>query len=219
MTDQVPDHNFAAMRSTMVSNQLRTAAVNDARVVDAMRVVPREAFVPPAQAAFAYTDRAVPLGGGRALNLPMSTGRMLTEAAPLPGDRALIVGAASGYTAALLALLVGSVVALEEDAALPAIARAAPAANVSAVTGPLVEGWAAAAPYDLIVIDGVVEAIPPAIVAQLADNGRLVAGLFDRGVARLVVGRRAGDGFGTIAFADAEAVPLPGFAKPAVFSF
>ncbi|MET0270866.1 MAG: protein-L-isoaspartate O-methyltransferase [Sphingomonas sp.] len=219
MRDQVAELDFAAMRAAMVSNQLRTTAVNDARVVDAMRIVPREAFVPVDQAPFAYADRAVPLAGGRKLNLPMATGRMLTEALTRPQDRALVIGAASGYSAALLSLLVGSVVALEEDDALPALARVAPAANVTPVSGPLNAGWADGAPYDLILIDGVVEAIPQAIVAQLADGGRLVAGLSDRGVGRLVLGRRAGGGFGTVAFADAEGVGLPGFAKPVAFSF
>ena len=220
MTDRnVEAHSFATMRRAMVANQLRTAAVNDARVVAAMRAVPRELFVAPAHAAFAYADRSVPLANGRALNLPMATGRLLTEAAPRPADRALVVGAASGYAAALLASLVASVVALEEDAALPALARTPPETNVSFAAGPLAEGWAAAAPYDLILIDGAVEAIPGALVDQLADGGRLAAGLIDQGVARLVIGRKAGGGFGTVAFADVEGVALPGFARPAVFSF
>lgn len=219
MRVHVADLDFAAMRAAMVSNQLRTNAVNDARVVEAMRAVPREAYVPADQMAFAYADRVVPLGGGRRLNLPMATGRMLTEALPRPRDRALVVGAAGGYAAALLARLVAQVVALEEDAALPALARVVAPANVTPVSGPLADGWAAGAPYDLILIDGVVEQIPDAIVDQLAEGGRLVAGLSDRGVSRLVIGRRAGGGFGTVAFADVEGVVLPGFAKPAVFSF
>lgn len=215
MTDQ----SFDSMRRAMVASQLRTTAVNDPRVVAAMRDVPRELFVPAAKAAFAYADRPVPLTDGRALNLPMATGRLLTEAAPAPRDRALVVGAASGYSAALLSLLVASVVALEEDAALPALARVALAANVTLVAGPLAEGWAAGAPYDLILIDGVVEAIPDALIVQLADGGRLAAGVSDRGVSRLAIGRKAGAGFGTLAFADVEGVPLPGFARPPVFSF
>ncbi len=213
------DHSFEAMRRAMVASQLRTTAVNDPRVVAAMGDVPRELFVAPERAVFAYTDRPVPLANDRMLNLPMATGRLLTEAGPLPADRALVVGAASGYAAALLSRLVASVVALEEDAALPALARTPHAANVTPVAGPLADGWADGALYDLILIDGVVEAIPDALVEQLADGGRLAAGLIDRGVSRLVVGRKSGGGFGTVAFADAEAVPLPGFAKPPVFSF
>jgi protein-L-isoaspartate(D-aspartate) O-methyltransferase len=213
------DHSFEPMRRAMVSNQLRTSAVNDVRVVEAMREVPRELFVPASQTAFAYTDRPVPLAGTRSLNLPMATGRLLTEANLRPSDRVLLIGAASGYAASLLSRLVASVVALEEDPALPAIARTDPGTNVHRVQGPLAQGWAAGAPYDLIVVDGVIESIPETLVAQLADGGRLAAGVAERGVSRLVIGRKGGTGFGTIAFADIEGVALPGFAPPPVFNF
>lgn len=216
MTEQ----NFESMRMAMVSNQLRTTAVNDVRVVDAMRAVPREEYVPADRAAVAYVDTLVPLGGGRLLNSPMATGRLLTEIEAQPGDRALIVGAATGYSAALLAGLVAQVVALDEDAALTARARAAGLpANVTVVDGPLADGWAAGAPYDLIFIDGAIEQVPQTLIDQLADGGRLAAAVIERGVSRLSIGRKAGGGFGMIAFADAEAAPLPGFARPAAFTF
>nr|WP_299594267.1 protein-L-isoaspartate O-methyltransferase [Sphingomonas bacterium] len=215
MTDQ----SFETMRRAMVSNQLRTNAVNDPRVVAAMAAVPRERFVPADRVAIAYTDIAVPLGGGRALNSPMATGRLLTELHPQPGDRALIVGAATGYAAAVLAQLVGSVVALETDDRLGGVVAPAADARVERVFGPLQEGWAAGAPYDLILIDGAVESVPPALVAQLAENGRLAAAVLEAGVSRLSIGRRVGNGFGMAAFADAEAVPLPGFAPPPAFKF
>ncbi|WP_037496656.1 protein-L-isoaspartate O-methyltransferase family protein [Sphingomonas sp. KC8] len=208
------------MRLAMVSNQLRTTAVNDVRVVDAMRAVPREDYVPADRAAVAYVDTLVPLGGGRLLNSPMATGRLLTEIEAQPGDRALIIGAATGYSAALLAGLVAEVVALDEDAALTAKARAAGLpANVTVVDGPLADGWAAGAPYDLVFIDGAIEQVPQTLIDQLADGGRLAAAVIERGVSRLSIGRKAGGGFGMIAFADAEAAPLPGFARPAAFTF
>lgn len=210
---------FETMRRAMVASQLRTTAVNDSRVVEAMAEVPRERHVPAGRAGLAYVDTLVPLGGARWLNPPMATGRLLTEAAPEPGDRALVVGAATGYGAAVLARLVRSVVALEEDAALLAIARAAGETRVEYVQGPLAEGWAAGAPYDLILIDGVVEEIPAALIAQLSEGGRLAAGRMEHGVARLVIGRRSGDGFGARAFADAEGAPLPGFAPAPSFVF
>jgi protein-L-isoaspartate(D-aspartate) O-methyltransferase len=216
----VGDMNFETMRRAMVASQLRTTAVDDPRIVSAMGRVPREAFVPADRRDVAYTDRAVPLGGGRALNPPMATGRMLTEAAVQPGDKVLVVGAAGGYSAAVLAEITGSVVALEESPALVALMRAAPLpAAVTIAEGPLNQGWAAAAPYDLIVIDGAVEQIPAALVDQLGRGGRLAAGLIEDGVTRLIIGRKAGTGFGHSAFADAEAAPLPGFAKPAAFTF
>jgi len=216
----VTNLDFNHMRQAMVANQLRTTAVNDARVIAAMGAVPRERFVPQESAALAYIDRAIPLGAGRALNPPMTTGRLLTEAHPKAEDSALVIGGATGYAAALLAELVASVVSLEEDAALLAVARQAPASTrVSIVEGPLAAGWKKKAPYDLILIDGAVEVVPQAIIDQLADGGRLAAAIIDRGVARLSLGKRSGKGFGLVAFADAEAVPLPGFTQPKSFSF
>ncbi|WCT73018.1 protein-L-isoaspartate O-methyltransferase [Sphingomonas naphthae] len=216
MTDQ----NFETMRRAMVSNQLRTTAVNDPRVVDAMGAVAREKHVPADKLAIAYVDIALPLGNGRALNPPMVTGRLLTEARVRKGERVLVVGSATGYAAAILAELGAQVTALEEDAGLTALAAAADlAASVATVEGPLAEGWAAAGPYDLILIDGAVEAVPPALIAQLADGGRIATGLVDGGVTRLAIGRKEGAGFGLLPFADAEVVRLPGFAAPPGFRF
>jgi len=213
----VSELNFEPMRRAMVASQLRTTAVNDARVVEAMGAVPRERYVPAERAALAYVDTLVPLGGGRWLNPPMVTGRLLTAAELRPGDHALVVGAATGYAAAVLARLVASVVALEVD---PALGAGAPALErVAWVTGPLADGWSARAPYDVILIDGAIEAIPDSLVGQLAEGGRLVTGLVDQGVIRLVIGRRVAAGFGTSSFADAEAASLPGFAPPPAFRF
>lgn len=214
------DLNFNHMRQAMVASQLRTNAVNDPRVIAAMGVVPRERFVPEESAALAYIDRPIPLGAGRLLNPPMTTGRLLTEAHPQAGDRALVVGGATGYAAALLAELVASVVLLEEDAALLGAARQAPPRpQVTIVEGALSAGWKKQGPYDLILIDGAVEVVPQAIIDQLADGGRLAAAIVDRGVTRLALGKRSGKGFGLVAFAEAEAALLPGFAQPKSFSF
>src|SRR3569832_1731211 len=122
---------FEAMRHAMVASQLRTNAVSDARVVAAMTVVPREKFVPDEAAELAYRDTAVPLAHGRAQNLPIATGKLLTAAELRPDDRVLLIGAAVGYTAAVLAELVAVVVAVEVDPALARAARAALAANTT----------------------------------------------------------------------------------------
>lgn len=212
------DTDFQALRRAMVSNQLRPNKVTDAAVLAAMGDVPRELFVGADQAGVAYRDTTVSLGAGRSLNPPIATGRLLDAAKPVAGERVLLVGAATGYVAALLVAMGCTVTALEEDQALAARAAAGPA-GATIVTGPLVAGWPSAAPYDLVYIDGCVEAIPAALVEQLADNGRLVAGMMDHGVCRLVTGRRAGAGFGTYAFADVEAAPLPGFAPTPAFTF
>ena len=205
----------------MVASQLRTNAVNDPRVVAAMARVPRERFVPEGDRWQAYRDGPLPLPNGRQLNLPMATGRLLTEAAVRPTDHVLLIGAASGYAAAVLAELAARVVAVESDPQLVEIARASLAgiANVELVAGALAAGHPDGAPYDVLVVDGAVKVLPDALVQQIKPDGRCVAGQIDRGVTRLSFGRRSPGGFGLAAFADAECVVLPGFAKPHGFSF
>lgn len=206
-------------RAAMVASQLRTSGVNDARVVAAMARVERERFLPESQRALAYRDRALPLGAGRAQNPPLATGLLLTEARIRPEDTVLIVGAAGGYAAAVAAKLAAKVVGVEADPALAAAARDALQGEAEIVEGPLDAGYAAAAPYDVLVIDGAVEDVPPALVGQVKPGGRIVAGLVDRGVTRLASGVRSEGGFGLKAFADSECAVLPGFEKPSGFKF
>lgn len=216
MTEQ----NFEAMRRAMVESQLRTTGVNDPRVVAAMAVVPREKFVPADRRALAYMDRPVTLSEGRALNLPEATGLLLSEAAIRPDDRVLVVGAATGYAAALLERLAASIIALEQNSDLLAAAREALAGSVvELVEGPLAQGWSSGAPYDLILVDGLIEQVPDMLVSQLAEGGRLACALLDNGASRLAIGLKSGSGFGLDLFADCEAAPLPGFARPKSFVF
>jgi protein-L-isoaspartate(D-aspartate) O-methyltransferase len=217
----VTEQNYSAMRAAMVASQLRTNNVSDPRVVSAMEVIARERFVPAERRALAYIDVPVSLGGGRSLNAPMATARLLTEAKLSPVDKLLIIGAATGYCAAVAAELVGSVTAVEEDKALLAQAQAnlAGDARVSLVSGPLAAGWQAAGPYDVIIIDGAVEQVDPRITAQLVDGGRLLAGLDDGAITRLAAGRKAGNSCTLITFADVETVRLPGFETPKGFAF
>lgn len=217
--------DFDGARRIMVASQLRPSGVDDVRVIAAMALVPREAFVPASRAGVCYSDRPVPLTATREMNPPVITGRLLTELRLQPSDRVLLIGAAGGYAAALLSRLVYETVAVEEDAELAAGARRALSGldNVTLVEGRLASGHADAAPYDVVLIDGAVGRVPNTIVAQLADGGRLAAGLIDgdvRGlVTRLVTGRKVGAGFGTFAFADGDAVRLPGFARAPAFQF
>jgi protein-L-isoaspartate(D-aspartate) O-methyltransferase len=217
----VSKHDFQAMRAAMIASQLRTNNVSDPRITDAMETVAREAFVPEERAALAYVDVAVPLGGGRALNPPLATARLISEAQLRAGDRVLLVGAATGYAASVLSSLVAHVTALEEDSALAAKASALLSGNprISIVNGPFTKGWQDTSPYDAIIIDGAVAEPGAEIIAQLGQGGRLVAGLADRGVTRLVRGVKAGDYCTLVPFADVETVILPGFDKPAGFAF
>ena len=208
------------MRAAMIDSQLRTNDVVDAAVVGAMAVVPREAHVPAHLASVAYMDRAIALGHGRALNAPLVTGRMLVAAAIRPGQRVLLIGSATGYTAALLVRLGAEVHAVEEQAELMAMAQAATAdANIHWVAGPLSAGAPGAAPFDRIIVEGAIEALPDSFAAQLSERGRLVAARRDGAVTRLVQGVKAGDAIALRSFADMDVAPLPGFAALAGFQF
>ena len=209
-----------AARHAMVASQLRPNAVSDSRVVAAMAAVAREKFVGAGNAAAAYRDRPLPLGGGRFQNTPLATGRLLTQAELRPQDRVLLIGAAGGYTAAVLSNLVTHVVAVECDADLAAAARAALGGfgNVELIEGPLAAGVEDGAPFDVLVVDGAVELLPDTLVAQVRPGGRVVSGMLDRGVPRLASGVRSA-GFALVAFADIDCVVLPGFDRPRAFSF
>lgn len=217
MTEQ----NFIAMRRAMVESQLRTNDVNDPEILEAILAEPREAYLPEARRSAAYIDRAVPLSNGRALNPPLATARLLTEAAPQPGEHVLLIGAATGYAAALLARLGCVVVAVEEEADLVALAKAQLSdwAGISFETGALAKGAKKSGPYDILFIDGAVEEIGDALIEQLKVGGRAVFARADPGVTRLCIGTRTAGGFGARAFVDSEAALLPGFAKPKSFTF
>ncbi len=216
MTIHAPIPDYAAARASMVDTQLRPEGVNYPPVVNAMASVKREDFVASGARETAYIDRNVPMGDGRSMSGPVVLGKLLTEMTPLAGERALVVGCGTGYSATVLKVIGLDVTGLECS---PDLARRARELGVDVVEGPLEQGWKKRAPYQLILIDGAVEHIPEAIVAQLTDHGRVGAALIDRGICRLVVGRRAGQGFGLHSMANSAAAPLPGFARPRTFTF
>ena len=162
-----PDTSIA--RRAMIDSQLRTSGVNEEYVLARMMAVPREAFLPGDKAPVAYIDRAVMLGEQGHLAAPLFYGKLLLEAAPLPGTRALVVSGGTAYLAALLRPLVADLTEIT-------------AAEAAALTG--------AGEYDLIVIDGAIEQLPEGLAAALADGGRIVTGLVLRQVTRLASGRR-----------------------------
>ncbi|MDO8878043.1 MAG: protein-L-isoaspartate O-methyltransferase [Pseudolabrys sp.] len=213
--------DFAAARRHMVDGQVRTADVTDHRIIFAMLEVPRERFVPPDATALAYLDLAHPVGGGRCLLKPVVLARLIQAADLATADRVLVVGCATGYSAAVIAHIAGEVVALEQDAALAASAEAALASqpNATVVMGPLVDGWPQNAPYDAIFVDGAVELVPDAFRKQLQDGGRLVCVLGGRPQPSAMLYRRSGEELGGRAIFDAAAAALPGFAKTPAFAF
>ena len=208
--------DFSLARRAMVDSQLRPVAVTERSVIAAMASVERERFVPEGARALAYFDRPLPLTKGRAMMPPAALGRLLSELAPRTGERALVVGSGTGYSAALLKAIGLDVVALESDEQLASSARDA---GIETVTGDLREGWKKGAPFDVILLDGAVEEIPATLVKQLTAEGRLAGAIVDRGVTRLVVGRAGGGSFGLRSLADTDVDILPGFERPRAFTF
>lgn len=178
MTQAAPTPDFTAARNFMVDGQLRPTKVTDRRVLDAMRSLPREAFVPDALAPLAYIDEELNLGEGRVMLRPLVLARLLQLANPQPGENMLIVGAGTGYGAAVAACTGAQLVALEEAPKLLARARATQAAlgyGATIVAGPLGAGAAEYGPFDVILIEGAVREIPGTLSAQLAKDGRVIA--------------------------------------------
>ena len=170
--------DYTDARNLMVDGQLRPNKVYDPRILDAMRRLPREQFVPAPQRALAYADVPVPLGGGRVLLAPMVLARLAQTAAVQVGERVLVIGCGTGYGAAVLAACGASVTALDDDAGLLDLARRALGGQsaIKLVHGPLADGWPAAAPYDVVFIEGAVPEVPATLAAQVrAATGRLIA--------------------------------------------
>jgi protein-L-isoaspartate(D-aspartate) O-methyltransferase len=215
--------DFNTMRKHMIDSQLRTSGVCDGAILAAMGAVPRENFVPADRFAVAYLDRAIPIANNRVLNPPISAALLLDAAQISRADRVLLVGAGCGYLAAIATNLAAHIVAVEDDAALYAIAKANLAkilvANVDMVEGPLTEGWSQNAPYDLIIIDGAIQELPEALVVQLADNGRLVCGQLRGPITALAHGIKRSGAIALRPFIDSEIAPLRQFAKKPEFVF
>lgn len=190
-----PVAGFEAARKAMIDSQLRTSGVNAEFVLQRMAVVPREDFVPAAARGHAYIDRAIALDDGNHLPAPVVQGMMLQEATPTMADKALLVDSGSGYLAELLRPLVGSLDVVSA-------ADAAPAAD-----------------YTLLLIDGAAEVLPAPLLAALAENGRVVTGVVERGVTRLAAGRKVAGQVSLMPLADLGIPAIPAMLAPKGWSF
>lgn len=217
--------DFSIARRNMVEGQIRTNRVSDPLVLNAMKSLPREHFVPKAMQSICYMDESVRLGNGRALMEPLALARLLQEAAVQNTDAVLVIGAGTGYSAAVLAHMASAVVALESDQDLANTASRLMADlgvdNVAVVTGPLDQGYPQQAPYDVIFFDGGVAEIPEQICEQLAEGGRLVAVTEeDRvGLGRAVLVTRNDGKIGRRTVFDTNVPLLPGFEPEVKFTF
>ena len=201
-------------RERMVAAQVAGRGVRDPRVLAAMRDVPRHRFVPEAMAGDAYQDRPLPIGEGQTISQPYMVAAMTAALAPSAADRVLEVGTGSGYQAAILARLAGSVVTIERHPALAARAiatiEALGIANVRVVVGDGSNGYPAEAPYDRILVTAGAPAVPESSKAQLADGGRLVIPVGSEGLQHLIVVDRRADAFTTSEGEGCVFVPLIG---------
>ena len=189
--------DYAAARKAMIDSQLRTSGVNEPFVLERMGAVAREDFVPEAAKGTAYMDRAIRLEGGGSLPAPLFHGAMLAEARPTTEDTVLVVDGGSGYLTALVEPLVASVKTISAAEAL------------SAKKGD----------YSLVLVDGAIEHVPATMANLVAEGGRIVTGLVERGVTRLATGRKSGKALALLPLAEMGVPRMGAFDKPESWSF
>ena len=169
---------YSILRLRMVETQLRERGIKDERVLAAMTRVPRHEFMPEAFRSQAYADHPSPIGEGQTISQPYIVALMLEALALTPVDKVLEVGTGSGYVTALLADLTAQVVSIERHAVLADEARGVLArlgyTNVHVIAGDGTQGFSEHAPYDAILVSAASAELPPALVAQLAEGGRLI---------------------------------------------
>ncbi|MFV1958528.1 MAG: protein-L-isoaspartate(D-aspartate) O-methyltransferase [Planctomycetota bacterium] len=190
----------AARREAMVRRQIERRGIRDPRVLEAMRRVPREAFVPPALRDQAFDDGALPIAGGQTISQPYVVALMVEAMETGPQDRVLEVGTGSGYAAAVLAEIAREVVGVERIPTLVEEARDRLAClgyeGVEVVQGDGSLGWPARAPYDAILVSAGAPDVPEALLGQLAEGGRLVlpvgASTWDQRLVRVTADGRGG---------------------------
>lgn len=213
----------AALRATMIDSQLRTNDVNDARLLDAVAEIPRERFVPSEKKSLAYMSEPIETAKGRYLLDPRSFGKLMQAAAIGPDDVVLVAGGGNGYMAAVAAKLASTVVALECEADMAAAAEQAFADlgldNIAVIKGPLEKGRGDQGPYDVILINGGVEEVPPVLFDQLKEGGRLAAIVVNGPAGKGHLYVKAATGLSRRIVFDATVPLLPGFTKAREFTF
>jgi protein-L-isoaspartate(D-aspartate) O-methyltransferase len=214
--------DFSTRRMVMVDTQVRPSDVTKFPIIEAMLTIPREAFVPDGSIEAAYVGENLALGPGRVVLDPRTFAKMLDALDIQPRELVLDVGCGLGYSAAVLARLADAVVAVEEDETLAAQAQRALSEqgldNAAVIAGPLAVGAPKHGPYDAIMIEGAVEEVPEALLAQLAEGGRIAAIFAEGRLGTVRTGLKRGGGV-TWRFAFNAAAPvLPGFARTRSFS-
>jgi protein-L-isoaspartate(D-aspartate) O-methyltransferase len=211
-----------AARANMIEAQVRSNDVTDPRILGALAAVAREKFVPSNRQALAYSDVPVEVAQGRYLLDPRSLAKALQLAEVRAEDRALDVGCGTGYSSAVLARLVKSVVALEQDADLVRVASQAleqAQGHIDVTQGALIEGFKMGGPYDVILVNGSIETRPEVLLDQLAEGGRLVCFMPSGAQGRAILFIREHGQIGSRPAFDATVPVLAGFKKAMGFIF
>lgn len=213
------DYNTA--RTNMIECQLRPNKITDEALIASIADAPRERFLPEELRGIAYVDEDITISPGRSLLEPVILARLLQELELSPGDAVLDIASGTGYAAAVMARLAGSVFALESNSALQARASELfgelALDNIVPVEGDLTAGCAEHAPFNAILIEGAVDSVPQAILDQLAEGGRLAAVVLDRGIGRATLYRRDGGHLSRRVVCDAYVPALEEFAAAPEF--
>jgi protein-L-isoaspartate(D-aspartate) O-methyltransferase len=215
--------DFEAARAAMLNSQLLPNKLLDEALANALGRAPRERFVPRAQQGVAYVDEDIHLGGGRYLMEPLILTRLLQAASIGSDDMVLDVGCLTGYAAAVMSELAGTVVAIDSDTDLVTQATETLAdmdiTNVAVVEAELSAGLPDQGPFNVIIIEGAVSEVPPALLDQLAEGGRLVCVVRGDGVGVANIFTRINGAIGHRPLFDAATPVLPGFEKKKAFVF
>ena len=218
-----PEMDYIAARQNMVESQIKTNNVIHEKLLEALRLIPRELFVPSIYQEIAYVDNPLPIADERYLMAPLDIARLIQEAHPISSDLALVVGCATGYGAAVISNIVGAVVGLESNDALASEATENLARlcieNVAIEVGSLKDGYPDQAPYDIIFFDGAIPEVPEGISSQLTEGGRLVCIISDEGINNAIVITRNGGVLSRRTLFECNSPSLPEFKREKVFVF
>jgi protein-L-isoaspartate(D-aspartate) O-methyltransferase len=214
---------YARARLNMVQNQLRPNRIDDPKVLDAMAQVPRERFLPKALRGVAYADEDLPLPGNGWLIEPLVLARLIQAAEVRPTDVVLVVGCTTGYAGAVLARLAGTVLLVEPPAAAAPVEALLDHLGVDNVVVVVSDDPAAGhpgqAPYDLILLVGSVPAVPPALLEQIGESGRIAAVIDDGRIGKATLFVKLHGVVGQREVGDAQTPPSPGLEPRPGFAF
>jgi protein-L-isoaspartate(D-aspartate) O-methyltransferase len=215
--------DYARARSNMVQNQLRPNRVDDPNVLNAMGEVPRERFLPKALRSVAYADEDLPLPDGSWLIEPRVLARLIQAADVRPSDVVLVIGCTTGYAGAVLSRLAGTVILVEPSSAAERVEALLDDLGVDNVvvvqSDDPASGHPSQAPFDVILVVGSVHGVPPALLEQIGEGGRIVAVVDDGRVGKATLFTKLHGVVGQREICDAQTPPFPGLEPSPGFAF